>query len=358
MPAHNPASLSEDLTVNTTNDSTKDVTNAPTDKANDGSTIHDTDDSSGMRKRMRSDEFIERVRKRMWKELDDDADVPNLEYTEQNPIQRSRSRVREHMERASALFFVELAPSSTARGARCQFVDCDKRIKEGDYRIAVVPGMNNVYQSPGNCFEKLVDFWKIEYIKRLQALTRATVFARGLKLSSMTCGNHLLDGGAERLVLYWIDSMRRLIAQRDGTEQTLMDPKLRDLLNRAGSASFKHEKPDGMTDFEYFKLFGLLATIESDGIEDKEEWNLIDQFVPLSFDKLEDLNETDSLSSMLRTWNLAQVLVCTEEGRLTDGGKRLRAEVDEKAARAIRRLGSIPMPDFQSALFDRYYSRR
>ncbi|KAI1866356.1 uncharacterized protein JN550_007744 [Neoarthrinium moseri] len=149
MPAHNPASLSEDPTVNTTNDSTKDVTNAPTDKANDGSTIHDTDDSSDMRKRMRSDEFIERVRKRMWKELDDDADVPNLDYTEQDPIQRSRSRVREHMERASALFFVELAPPSTARGARCQFVDCDKRIKEGDYRIAVVPGMNNVYQSPG-----------------------------------------------------------------------------------------------------------------------------------------------------------------------------------------------------------------
>ncbi|KAI1866357.1 uncharacterized protein JN550_007745 [Neoarthrinium moseri] len=160
--------------------------------------------------------------------------------------------------------------------------------------------------------------------------------------------------------------MRRLIAQRDGTEQTLMDPKLRDLLNKAGSASFKPEKPDGMTDFEYFKLCGLLTTIESDGIEDKEEWNLIDQFVPLSFDKLEDLTQTDSLSSMLRTWNLAQVryccpaqvLVCTEEGRLTDGGKRLRAEVDEKAARAIRRLGSIPMPDFQSALFDRYYSRR
>ncbi|KAI1841204.1 hypothetical protein JX266_012593 [Neoarthrinium moseri] len=191
------------------------------------------------------------------------------------------------MERASALFFVELAPPSTARGARCQFVDCDKRIKEGDYRTAVVPGMNNVYQSPG------------------------------------------ADG-----------------------------PETKRPAQQSWFGFFKPEKPDGMTDFEYFKLCGLLTTIESDGIEDKEEWNLIDQFVPLSFDKLEDLNETDSLSSMLRTWNLAQVLVCTEEGRLTDGGKRLRAEVDGKAARAIRRLGSIPMPDFQSALFDRYYSRR
>ncbi|GAW13915.1 hypothetical protein ANO14919_033070 [Xylariales sp. No.14919] len=51
---------------------------------------------------------------------------------------------------------------------------------------------------------------------------------------------------------------------------------------------------------EYRNLVEPLAPIESDGPDDKDEWNLIDKYALLRFDDLDDLKQTDSLSSMLR----------------------------------------------------------
>lgn len=80
-----------------------------------------------------------------------------------------------------------------------------------------------------------------------------------------------------------------------------------ELLNNAGSASFSPKKLSGMSHFEYLNLCHSLATIESDGDDDKEEWNLINEFALLKFNDLEDLEKAGSLSLMLILWHNAQV---------------------------------------------------
>ncbi|KAH9984551.1 hypothetical protein F4779DRAFT_612288 [Xylariaceae sp. FL0662B] len=178
---------------------------------------------------------------------------------------------------------------------------------------------------------------------------------RDLKPTSISDGTYFLDGGAEKLVLYWMDSMRRLIFQRDGIERKLDDPELVDLIYKAGSAAFSPKRPKGVSDREYINLCLRLAPIESDGVDDEDEWNLIDEFTPLEFDDIEDLKETDSLSTMLRLWHTDRTLVCIEENRLTEHGKESKSQIGEKASRAIRRLSAIPMPDFQSAFLSGLY---
>ncbi|KAI0419352.1 hypothetical protein F5X98DRAFT_75651 [Xylaria grammica] len=95
-----------------------------------------------------------------------------------------------------------------------------------------------------------------------------------------------------------------------------------------------------MLDIEYRNLVEPLAPIESDGPDDKGEWNLIDKYAPLRFDDLDDLKQTDSLSSML------EFLATSEEGDFNERGKELRNKLGEKAIRAIRRLLVTPMPNF------------
>lgn len=196
------------------------------------------------------------------------------------------------------------------------------------------------------CFEKLADFSQTAFLKQLQPLTRRTWIARGLKSTSISRGNYLLDGGAERLALYWINSMQRLIAERDEVEREAYDPEFEDLLTKAGSGSFVLPKrPEHMPIFEYLNLCHTLAPIESDGPEDDNEWNLIEEYVPLEFDSLDDLNETESLSLMLKTWRFDRIMASQESQK----GKEVQEQLGEKAVRAIRRLSVIPMPDFQSA---------
>jgi hypothetical protein len=79
-----------------------------------------------------------------------------INHYEENPSPSptDEDRLREHIgigeERSpniKVLFFIEVAPPSSRRGAACQFGTCNKRIAEGYYRIAVQPGMNNYYGS-------------------------------------------------------------------------------------------------------------------------------------------------------------------------------------------------------------------
>ncbi|RYP73207.1 hypothetical protein DL769_004266 [Monosporascus sp. CRB-8-3] len=285
---------------------------------------------------------------------------PLPEYTEAERIEDSKLALSNHIgidEHSgppnTVLFFVELAPSSSQRGSGCRFVTCDKKIDEGNYRIAVYPGMYSMYGSADfyhvGCFEKLVDFSKVEYFNHLQPVTRRTVALRGLKGSSICDGNYMLDGGAERLVLEWMASMERLIAQRDGVHDEPLDPAFSDLLYRAGSSSYRPKEVKGMTHSEYRLLSGPLAPIESDGPEDDEEWDLFKEFMSMDFRGVEDLKEPHSLSRTLSAWRTAKILASYDEDRLTEKGKETKKNLGEKAIRAIRRLSSIPMPDFQAA---------
>jgi hypothetical protein len=152
------------------------------------------------------------------------------------------------------------------------------------------------------CFEKLVDFSQADYLGRVTPITRNTVKFRGLRGTAIADGNYLVDGGAERLILEWKVSMGCLIDRRDGVPIEPLELDFDDLLHKAGSASYKPKKIASMTDFEHLNLSLSLAPIESDGAEDQQEWNLFEQYLPLTFDDLEDLNDRHSLSDMLDLW--------------------------------------------------------
>ncbi|GAW17932.1 hypothetical protein ANO14919_074010 [Xylariales sp. No.14919] len=304
------------------------------------------------RKRSAGSDASETMQKRS-RELtvEDDTDESSTEESSEDDfIESEREQLRVHAERQSAFFFVERSPQSGRRGAGCQFISCEEKIQEGDYRIAVCPGTNkkaDFYHI--RCFERLADFSEPECLKRLQPVTRATFFMRELKATSVADGNYLVDGGAEKLILHWISSMGRLTNERDGLDNEPGDLDLVQLVYKAGSASFTAKRPEGIEDMEYLNLLRSLAPIESDGPGDTDEWNLIEEYSPLGFDDLDDLKQTDSLSSMLEKWRFDSFLAASEEGDLSEKGKELRNKLGEKAIRAIRRLSGIPMPNFQAA---------
>lgn len=80
-------------------------------------------------------------------------------YTDEDRINNSKSSLRRHIgyasdgkgcqSRNSVLFFIELSPHSSQRGAACQLITCNDRIEEGSYRFAVYPGMRNAHKNAG-----------------------------------------------------------------------------------------------------------------------------------------------------------------------------------------------------------------
>lgn len=112
--------------------------------------FHDArSDSTNQRKRPGDSAESERERKRFQEAAKESCDISIPENSERDILELSRSQLREHSERKSAIFFIELTPPSLARGARCQLMDCENKINVDDYRFAVCPGMNNVYGSSG-----------------------------------------------------------------------------------------------------------------------------------------------------------------------------------------------------------------
>jgi hypothetical protein len=119
--------------------SVEDAFNGPDEKANE-------------RRRQRDREFLQRAQERL-KEL---GKITPPKLTDKDLISTSKSALRDHIgigdDRPSGtpvLFFIEIGPGSSQRGAACQHVTCKERIKEGSYRIAVSPGMDNWYKNPG-----------------------------------------------------------------------------------------------------------------------------------------------------------------------------------------------------------------
>ncbi|RYP09013.1 hypothetical protein DL764_001509 [Monosporascus ibericus] len=90
-------------------------------------------------------------------------------------------------------------------------------------------------------FEKLADASKVDYLNRLQPVTRRPAFS--------------------------------------------------DLLYKPGSSSYRPKEVKGSPHFEYCLLSGPLGPIESDGSEDDEEWDLFEEFMPMDFGDVGDLKE-------------------------------------------------------------------
>jgi hypothetical protein len=101
--------------------------------------------------------------------------------------------------------------------------------------------------------------------------------------------------------------MGRLMDRRDGVPVAPREPDFDDLLRKSGSSSYKPKRVDGMSNHEFLDLATTLAPIESDGVDDQEEWNLFDEYLPMDFDDVEDLNVHDSLSTMLTIWGTDKV---------------------------------------------------
>jgi len=157
------------------------------------------------------------------------------------------------------------------------------------------------------CFEDLADFSQAAYLDRITPVTRSTVAMRGVKGTSVADGNYLLDGGAERLVLEWKSSMGKLMDRRDGVSVEPLDPDFDDLLRKSGSASYQPKSIDSISRHEFLNLSIYLAPIESDGVNDQEEWNLFERYLSMTFDELEDLNKPHSLSATLSYWGYDKV---------------------------------------------------
>ncbi|KAH7092404.1 hypothetical protein FB567DRAFT_517137 [Paraphoma chrysanthemicola] len=318
-----------------------------------------TDESSkSALKRSRPEEKEDeasRKRREKWEDLLDIQDIlsnPTPELTDEDIIKYHAQAFRDHIgigreEEGSpvVLFFVELAPHSSRGGARCRHPTCVEVIKGGSYRIAVHPG-DNVWKSAEyyhmRCFEDFVDFTQAPYLDRVQPCKLVNASLRGVSMSSILDGNYLLDGGAQRLVEEWKFSIGKLIDARDGVPIDPPNAAFDDLLHRAGSASYKPASIEGMTDHVQFLLAHSLAPIESDGVDDEEEWDLFAQHLG-TLDDLGKLNEDFRLSDVLKKWKVSTFLARADDSRLTTKGKEAKGKLSPKAIRAYKRLASIHM---------------
>lgn len=152
------------------------------------------------------------------------------------------------------------------------------------------------------CFEEIADFSKVEFLGRLQPLTRNTVKYRNLNIGSVLDGNYLVSGGVERLVLEWKVTHGKWADKRDGLydESRRLPADFDSLLRQAGSAVYQCSKiPDGMDRIKYYNLITTLAPNESDGQDDTSEWNLFSEYLDPA---VEALDNPHDLSAMLRRW--------------------------------------------------------
>jgi hypothetical protein len=116
----------------------------------------------------------------------------------------------------------------------------------------------------------------------------------------------LVDGGAERLILEWKAQRGRWIAKQGGK-------KAEDLKSRSPHGekiAFEHGArrfTDGgaggsVSAAEQFLMTNTLAIVERDGVDDREEWNLFERYLPAEED-VESLDDRHSLSDILRFWD-------------------------------------------------------
>lgn len=153
-----------------------------------------------------------------------------------------------------------------------------------------------------SCFEKIADLSQSAFLDRINPVTRYSFKLRGVRGASILDGNYLVNGGAERLILEWKVTRGRHIDERDGVARndSPLAQNFADLLSRAGLPGFRPQIVNGMTEHEFLYLTTILAPNETDGPEDRDAWNLFDEFLtaqdPASLDNRHDLSE------MLMAW--------------------------------------------------------
>ncbi|KAL2864808.1 uncharacterized protein BJX67DRAFT_373627 [Aspergillus lucknowensis] len=246
-----------------------------------------------------------------------------------------------HPPQIQPLFFIERAPGSR-EGAKCKLPTCAENIMPGELRLAMNPALGGGSWNRSSaslyhirCFEKLADFTQADFLDRIQPLTRRTWTHRGLNV------------GIERLVLEWKVTIGRWIDKRDGVPDEPEDEKrvhadFVALLRKAGSSEYKQRTiPTGLPLDEYHYLAGPLAPFESDGPDDKEEWNLFDTYLDSTVNALDNLH---GLSTMLQHWSDDVELIHKEEVELDEQEGAAKARLSKKAIRALKRLSIIPMP--------------
>ncbi|KAJ5494653.1 hypothetical protein N7463_010740 [Penicillium fimorum] len=148
-----------------------------------------------------------------------------------------------------------------------------------------------------HCFEKIADFSRIALLDRVQPLTRHTFKFPNVNVGGIMDGNYLVSGGVERLKVThgkWAD-------KRDGLydeSKNILPAHFDSLLRQAGSAVYQGFKiPNGMDKYKYYNLITTLAPNESEGPDDKLEWNWFNKYLESSAQALD--NPYD-FSSMLR----------------------------------------------------------
>ena len=192
--------------------------------------------------------------------------------------------------------FIERAPPST-NGAKCNRIRCKERIEPGTYRMAVNPGIAGFQRSnkasagkqfvdPSSCprtltyadlyhvecLEEVVNFSDKDINDRIEAVTRFSFPARGLKGLQILDGKYLVDGGIERLILPWKVWRGYTIDSRLGLE--------------------KRKSGDGK-DFEnlYFRAGApdYVATPRIAGMSwDTKPWNLFEEYLQTAEEDVDD----------------------------------------------------------------------
>ncbi|KAJ5111983.1 hypothetical protein N7532_000028, partial [Penicillium argentinense] len=234
-----------------------------------------------------------------------------------------------------SLFFIECAPNSPS-GAKCRLPGCHRMIQPGDLRLAMYPGIDQGWWGRHNafCFEKIADFSRVEFLERLQPLTRNTFKFRGVHVGGILDGNYLVPGGVERLVMEWKDTHGKWADKRDG----LLPANFDTLLRQAGSAVYQGTNmPHGLDQFEFYNLITTLASNESEGPDDKSEWNLFNKYLDSSAQALDNPHD---LSSMLQHWQNDARLANSDEDKLN--------EVQMRARHTLGRSQSEPLNGYRA----------
>ncbi|KAK8051823.1 hypothetical protein PG993_003208 [Apiospora rasikravindrae] len=172
-----------------------------------------------------------------------------------------------------------------------------------------------------DCFEKVADLSNAAFVDRLRPMTRSFADGRLQRMAwpigepnrihgpSIKGGKFDLDGGATRLIDYWLKSVRSQIASREGQSEEHVNPHLSDNHSMSGSSYTSLPIP-----------------------EDKEDWNLLMMYVPCKFDN------PNGLSSMLDEWCAVKKVVLGTPDCLTDKDKNLRLKIGKRGAEAVARL--------------------
>ncbi|KAJ1325507.1 hypothetical protein MN608_08700 [Microdochium nivale] len=247
-------------------------------------------------------------------------------------------------------FFLEVTPHSTGGGRACKLPTCTNKITKGNYRIAVYSGWSGrpsaaaVYHV--SCFEELVDFEQKQYMSRFLPLFRRSFHVRDLRMSTVANGAFLLDGGAEKLAMYWHVLMEARHCKRQGWPCPPLHDDIAELMVNAGSASFKLRELPGLTTFEFDIMSTALAPIESDGPGDKAEWNLFHHYLTQGFVNHPERGEDPpALSVVMKNWKTDCHIASKPLDTLNEAERAHRAGMSNKHLRAINRLVTKVAPD-------------